>query len=374
MTAGPILESAETDGGAPTAGGRRSFLGPLALLLGVLGPVAGAIAVVTLVPDSLHTVMPRPSTVTMPVTLTRDDQSQAVQAALSWHSGPSLTAPNWSGLVTAVGVAVGERITSGTAIVTIDGIERIALASARPFYRPIGPGVTGGDVQDLRRALSGLGFGPLGTGDTYDSALKSAIRRLEAQLTGGSATQLSGVFDPSWVVFLPAAAATVGSVAMQVGSAAPPPGQAIVTSRQILTPFNLSATPSQGVSEPLPSSAFGYVLVLGNGAVIRLAHGFTVSNYADLARVASAVGIGTSSLTGVIRLAAPEERSTVPSTSVVSDASGKYCVFVVDGGGLKPFVVRPTGGLPGVTEVIGLPASVQRVVTNPQQVAPDRSC
>ena len=59
---------------------------------------------------------------------------------------------------------------------------------------------------------------------------------------------------------------------------------------------------------------------------------------------------------------------------MVSDASGSYCVFVPEGKRLKAFVVNPAGGLPGVTEVTGLPKSIQSVVANPDQVAAGRSC
>jgi hypothetical protein len=124
----------------------------------------------------------------------------------------------------------------------------------------------------------------------------------------------------------------------------------------------------------LPSDSAGYVLVLGNGSTVPVATGFSVSAALDLAKVASTIGTGTSSLTGQVRLASPKDLSTVPSTAVVSDASGRYCVFVAAGKTLEPFVVSPAGGLPGVTELTGLPESIQSVVANPDQVAAGRSC
>lgn len=257
---------------------------------------------------------------------------------------------------------------------TINGIERIALESPQPFYRQIGPGVTGSDVEALRTALSSLGMGPAGSGATYDADLRSAIQRLDARLSGISASKASGVFDPSWVIYLPAASVTTASVDLQLGTTPPAPGQVIVTSTRTLMPFRLSTSSSQGVPVPLPSTSTGYVLVLGNGTVIPVASGFAISGRKTLAKVASAIGSGSASLTGVVRLASPESVSTVPSTAVVSDAAGRYCVFVVEGKRLRAFVVSPAGGLPGVTRVTGLPKSIQSVVADPDQVAAGRSC
>jgi hypothetical protein len=374
IASAPPAESAEgaESSGAPRR--RRSVLGPFVLLVGILGPVVALVAVVAFAPDSLPSVTPPATTVTMPVQLTQDNKAQAVQASLTWRRGPSLRAPSWSGLITAVDIRPGKRIVSGTPIVTINGIKRIALASPQPFYRPIGQGATGSDVAALRTALSRLGIGPVGSGVTYDSDLRDAIQRLNGELAGIPASRASGVFDPSWVIYLPKATVTAASVDVQLGTAPPAPGQIIVTSPRKLMPFRLSASSSQGVGVSLPSTSSGYVLVLRNGAVIPVAAGFTISEPKTLARVASAIGTGSSSLTGVVRLTSPGSLSTVPSTAVVSDASGRYCVFVAYGKRLKAFVVSPAGGLPGVTDVTGLPKSIQSVVADPDQVAAGRSC
>jgi hypothetical protein len=374
IAAGSTPENADFNGSSQPGRRGRSLLGPFVLLVGIIGPVAGLVAVVAFAPDSLPSVDPPAATVNMPVQLTPDSKAQAVQASLNWRTGPSLRAPNWSGLVTAVNISRGKRITSGTPIVTINGIERIALASPQPFFRQIGPGITGSDVEALRTALSRLEMGPAGSGATYDADLQSAIKRLDAKLSGISAAKASGVFDPSWVIYLPSTSVTAASVDLQLGTTPPAPGQLIVTSPRALKPFRLSASTSQGVPIPLPSSSTGYVLALGNGTVIPIARGFTVSAPKTLAKVASAVGVGSASLTGMVRLTSPDSLSTVPSTAVVSDASGRYCVFVVEGKKLKAFVVNPAGGLPGVTKVTGLPKSIQSVVANPYQVAAGRSC
>ncbi len=353
---------------------RRSILGPIVLVVGVVGPIAGLVVLVALVPDSLRSAAPPATVVTMPVQITKDDKPQAVQASLNWRSGPTLLAPNWSGLVTAVDIRPGQRITSGTPIVTIDGIRRIALASPQPFYRQIRPGVAGGDVQALRTALARLGLGSVGFGTTYDATLKAAIQRLNARLEGTSVSSASGVFDPSWVIYLPAEYVSVASLNFQLGAAPPPPGQAVVTSQRTLKPFRLVASSSQGVPASLPPISAGYVLVLRTGTIVPVGQGFAISTPRALAKVTSALGSGASSLAGVIRLASASSLSTVPSTAVVSDASGTYCVFAPVGKGLKAYVVTPAGGLPGVTEVTGLPKSIQSVVANPDQVAAGLSC
>jgi hypothetical protein len=344
-----------------------------ALLAGVLAPAAGLIAVALLVPDTLHSVSSRPVPVTMPVTFTRDTKAQAVQASLSWRSGPSLLAPAWSGLVTAVEVASGSSITSGTSLATIDGVERIALTSSRPFYRSIGPGVSGSDVVDLRGALARLKIGPVGSGATYDVTLHDAIKHLQARLTGASVSKASGVFDPAWVVFLPTSRLVSSTVNLTVGSAAPPSGQVIVGTTPQLNPVSLSASSSDG-SASLPADSTGYVLDLADGTVVPTDRGFGVNDRTSLDVLAKALGPSATQLSGQVHLAQPQSLATVPSTAVVSDAAGNYCVFVSVAGRLNAIVVRPAGGLPGETEVAALPASVQTIVANPAQVAAGRSC
>ena len=353
---------------------RRSILGPFVLLVGVVGPVAGLVVLVILAPDSLPSVAPAPTAITMPVTITENNMARSASAPLTWHAGPSLLAPSWSGLVTAVHVVPGQRVTSGTSIVSVGGTDLIALASPQPFYRQIGPKTVGIDVEYLRTALGRLGIVNVGSGATYDVLLKSAIQQLDAKLTGIPAREASGVFDPGSVLYLQSDF-VAASVDLQVGTMVPVTGHVIVASAQTLAPFSLAASSPQGVAPPLPSSSLGYVLVLADGTAIPLAAaGFGVTDPIDLQRVASAVGSGSPSLIGEVHLAAPVVVAAVPSTAVVSDASAAYCVFVVNATGLRALLVTPVGGLPGVTELTGLPRSIQSIVVNPNQVAAGRSC
>jgi hypothetical protein len=311
----------------------------------------------------------------MPVTITQDAEARAVQASLTWTAGPTLFAPAWSGLVTGVKAAPGSLVQSGTAIASIDGITRIALASTLPFYRMIAPGTIGPDVTALRGALARLGISPVGSGTSYDPALEGAIKTLEARLIGEALGLAKGVFDPSWVIYLPVANLKVAAVNLQVGLPAPGEGQPIATSPQSLNPFTLAPAASNGlIPLPLPSNPTDFVFSPAPGVDVPVGESYTISSPTDLASVAAIVSQGSSTASGQINLSHAATLSTVPATAVVSDSAGRTCVFVTSGRLLVPLLVTTASGLPGATEVVGLPASVERVIANPGEVAAGRGC
>jgi HlyD family secretion protein len=77
-------------------------------------------------------------------------------------------------IVTAVRVAPGGRVASGTVVLEVSGRPLIALPGAVPAYRDLKPGATGKDVKQLQAALSGLGFHANRSG-TFDAATKRAL-------------------------------------------------------------------------------------------------------------------------------------------------------------------------------------------------------
>jgi hypothetical protein len=354
--------------------GRGGLLGAILLLAALLGPVAALVVAVSVVPDGLAPVTPPPKVLTLPVSVTTDSESQAVEATLHWGGSVSLLAPTLEGIVTAVDVAPGSLVTSGTPLFVVDGVTVIALRSPEPFYEPIGPGSEGPEVVMLRHALYELGIHPTGTGDRFDPELEAAIGRLYARLDPGVALPRNLAFNPSWVVWLPVASLHVASVAVTVGESPPAPGAVAVSSTKQLEPFSLTTSAVGGVPETLPASSAGFALTLSAGPTVPVGPGFRVSAPGALATVAKVLGSGATSLTGTIALVHPRRYTTVVTSAVVADAAGQLCVFTVSSGQLRPILVDTHGGPPGEVAVTGLPPSVQEVVANPAQVARGRSC
>jgi hypothetical protein len=351
---------------------RWGFVWVVVLVVALVVPVAGLVVVGLFVPDSLSKNAAAPVPVTMPVTSQTDARAVGVQASLKWVGGPSLLAPGWSGLVTGVSVGAGSSVSSGTPIVVIDGLTRVALVSASPFYRSLSVGVSGPDVQMLRDALLPLkGTGLTGRGDTFDAVLQRSVKAFQVKFLGVAPADADGVFDPSMVVFLPVPSLVVGKVDAAVGTLPPAQGMAVVESTSVLQPFTFGPmTDSSGkAGAPLPSSSTGYEFVPAVGPTLAVGKGFAISDPASLAAVTAAFPGRPDSITGQVQLVDPETYSVVPASAIVTGTDGHYCVFRAgDGGRFVSYPVTPGGGLPGQTEVTGLDASVDSVVANPAQL------
>jgi hypothetical protein len=352
----------------PRRRGRRAWAAVVLAVI-MLAPLAALGLLVKFAPNRLSVVNPAPSVLTLPVTTGTDNETVNVTATLTYGSEVTLLAPQWNGIVTAIDVSPGQTVTSGTPILAVDGNTEIALQSSLPFYRPIGPGTDGPDVAALRSALSAIGYGDLGSSTSYGPTLQAAIEDLAGKLMP-DASPVPDTFSPSWVVYLPVSSLKVASVSATLGSSAPPPGQGFLTSTSVLQPFSLS--PAQGAS--LPSSSNGYELVLEDGSDIPLQAGFKVSSPSALSTVQQSLSGNPTSLSAQIQLIHPATFQEVPTTAIVTSASGHQCVFLDHHGRLSPVIVKTYSGLPGVVEVTGLAAHTQEVVANPDQVAADRGC
>ncbi|WP_298335862.1 hypothetical protein [Ferrimicrobium sp.] len=337
------------------------------LTLGIVAPVAGTAVVLVAVPDNLASVTPAPSPITSPITTTQDYHAQQVRADLTWSKGVGLRAPGWQGIVTALDTRPGAVITTGDPIISVNGVTRIALHSVEPFYAPIGPGSVGPDVAYLREALAPLALGDVGSGDVFNAPLEAVVTKLAQRLDPGVPIDSLVTFDPNWVLFMPTQSVTVAHVVATVGLSAPSPGSPVIEAATTLDPFRLD------VSSP-PASVSGYELLASGGVSVPVAAGFQVTDTQSLAKVAAAVGVNATSLTGTLRLVKPIVLPTVPNTAVVTGQTGANCIFSPRGGHFVPHIVHTIGGPPGETEVTGLPPSISKVLVNPAAARPDLSC
>lgn len=78
-----------------------------------------------------------------------------------------------SGIVTSVDVEPAEEVSAGDVIYTIDLRPVVVAQGDIPSFRPISRGVVGGDVSQLQRLLSSLGFynGVMGAGRANEPAV-----------------------------------------------------------------------------------------------------------------------------------------------------------------------------------------------------------
>lgn len=211
----------------------RSVAAAIGSVLWVVVPLVAAAAVLT---RADHRTNPTPPDSTWtPIGPPVTSIERSASLLLTWATGPPLVAPQWSGLVERVDLAPGQAVTSGQSVGRVGGSDRLLVASAAPFTRPLQVDDVGSDVADLNTTLASLGL-PAGGADRYTTATLRGVRALSRQLVGAEVD----TFDPNWFVFTPSASVLVASVEFVAGAPAPSAGSVLATSRAVLTSATLS--------------------------------------------------------------------------------------------------------------------------------------
>lgn len=352
---------------------RRAATGlPLLTLLSLLIPLAFLSALRLLTSDDLEGVTFDRQPVTAGVTKREVRDRQQVSVVLAWEEGAVLRAPGWSGIVTAVYVAPGEKLTQGQKVLAIDGVDRVSFARPWPFYRRLESGDEGPDVALLHELLLTTGFieGLPDDPEFFSFATSLAVADFNASL-GAPATR---VFDPSMVIWLPQTPFAIDTLDLSAGAPAPGPGSVIATGPATLTGAQLaSASPAEPlVLEP----GVPYILVKGEARL----------PFAPAALTLPPESLET--LAGLVeplaeRTDAAIERETalralaVPSTAIVANATGGLCAWVADASsnpGFRPVAVTLAGSRAGVTDVVSGLSAEDQVLVNPADVLDDWQC
>ena len=158
------------------------------------------------------------------VTVTPSDGAVQRPVQVRVDIGPALTSFSVlpGGVVTAVLVRPGAVVRTGSRLVEVDGVARLAAHTSRPFYRPLGRGDRGADVDALTSLLGQLGLRPhQARPHVFDAGIASAVRRLAVSIGAAS----DGTFDPAWVVWLPAPQLVVSAVHAEAGAPVAAAGQ-----------------------------------------------------------------------------------------------------------------------------------------------------
>lgn len=101
--------------------------------------------------ERLSSVNLQPAPVAMLATETLEEDLLAVVVALEWGDPLSVRSTGAAGVITAVMAEPGRRLRSGTVVYSVDGVERLAVATPRPFHRRLESGTRGEDVSMLQK-------------------------------------------------------------------------------------------------------------------------------------------------------------------------------------------------------------------------------
>jgi peptidoglycan hydrolase-like protein with peptidoglycan-binding domain len=191
--------------------GKRLFSVIFAFMIGAASAAAAGAALWADPPENLSA----PSAArTAPIVYVehRDERSATAVATTSKPAGVSLAR---GGVVTSTECVGGASIESGRIVATLDGRPVLGIATSIPFYRDLGPGLSGPDVDALRTALRAMDYDVAAKG-AYDIKLVSAVRALQAK---HSLEQRDGNLSLRDVMWLPAASTEILSCDALVGSA-----------------------------------------------------------------------------------------------------------------------------------------------------------
>lgn len=340
---------------------RRFILGAAALGL-LVGPGLFLAWLRWGVEDRLREIDPpaEPLVIAVEHRLIVDDQ--LVNASLEWGPALEVFAPDWSGVVTDIYRSEGETVTSGEAVLSINGVDRLAFASGQPFWRPLRRGDIGADVNELQQLLVGRGYDVQPDGE-FGATTQEAVKLLEASL---GILKPGGVFDPGWVLWLPSEAFEISSIETSVGSPAPSAGSAVLAGPQPLLDVEFQD------DQDVPLDLSGTWTLASGGLEYSIVDGSLDAD--SLTRLRRATGSEVLSISGRVTSQNPVEVIEVPASAVMSSADGELCVWVPGPDGYMARAVELEGG--GVAQVFvvsGLSAG-DEVLANPAEILNDRTC
>ena len=289
--------------------------------------------------------------------LERYDQTQVGVSLI--YARPAVATTQASGTITSLNVTSGSAVHSGDVVMTVDAGDVIAYASDRPLYRDITEGDSGDDVSTAQQLLATLGYLDADPDGKVGSDTRAAIIAFNAAHGYG---KRNPVLLRASLVWLDSDVATVATVDVSLAQQVSP-GTVLwsaVAAPVALKVSETSVVPQDGEWE---ISAYGVTAdyVPGSG---------TVTDPDAVSSIASAMGTVAEG-TAAVRRAEPLVVGSVPSSAVVSDSSGRTCIFPsLDG---APLDIEPTGGDLGTVELD--PSLVgQHVLVNPREAREDLTC
>jgi hypothetical protein len=313
-----------------------------------------------------------------PIRAVSGQQFETVDLVIKRESGPAVAAPSWVGTVQQIFASPGSNVSDGSRVATVDGVERLAVSAAQPFYRVLVAGDSGPDVATLNAFLSRRRFSA-GTGASFTYATSKGVRELAALIGAPSTTS----FDPSWLVWLPTNPYVVASTKLVLGFPAPPPGSTLFTSpSSLVSAVPISADTASNLnsnSQTAPTVSRDDILSIPTGDSIQVgsqALGLTTSRDALSPTGLSALSKLVSSNQTVVQAIevrqATSNEFVVPTAAIVGGATQTCVEIESTHGDAKPVRIRVVEDDQGQTIVTGRLSLSKRVLVSP--TGRNRSC
>ncbi len=317
---GQAEKTAVTD--APTETSWPVLFFSLLLILSLLVPAGLLVWLRVGSDDHIESLDPTPILVWEETSTFAATRRQPATITLQWSIPLRIKAPSWSGMVTDVYLVRGSLLSSGSPVLQIDGVKRIAWETPSPFWRSLSFGTKGEDVLWLEQNLKAMGMFESEPDQSFNRATEGAVRNLASSI----GAENSAVFDPSWIVWLPERAIEIDIIFIEPGMSAPYVGSPIVETSRTLAENEVKDFDGKLLSLP----GEWVFTIPGIDQEFRLLDG-KLSEEARNA-LGPLLDDGQASVDGVIQLAQAEESLVIPASSVVTSSEGDLCVYVSESG------------------------------------------
>jgi peptidoglycan hydrolase-like protein with peptidoglycan-binding domain len=324
--------------------------------------------------DTLSAIEVEAQPIEVIVSSISDDGSRDAVLSIALEDPPSIAAPNWSGLVTELGVKAGDSIREGDILVAVDGIDRIAVATVDPPYRTLVSRTRGADVAEAQAALKRLGFYTGDVDGSYGSEMATAARSLAVEL---GVDRPDGSLDASWFVWLPSQHFEVSKVSAELGFPAPASGEPWIEGARPVTGARLLG------QDGTPLDLSGRWVFTIDSLTVPIIDGQAVATASELRKLVADAGALPSGdtdqssdlqIVGLIQLESPLSVIEIPATALVTSESGQLCVYRKDGTGYSPTPVDVNPGRPGLVTVATGLSSGETILANPADLFGSPSC
>ncbi|KRB38478.1 hypothetical protein [Microbacterium sp. Root180] len=296
--------------------------------------------------------------------------AQTVSITLAWSDGIALKAPAWGGLITESGVKPGDVVRSGTRIVRVDGVWRVAASTPAPYYAPVSQGSSPGDVKSVNALLRDMGFDA--PGDSWSWSTSVALREFARGIGVPDADAVSAM-DPAWLVWSPTAEIVVAALPLTVGTGAPGQGEDVLLGPPRLASVSVAA--EDGATLPDVDAEGEWILrVAGESMPYRSPE--MTDDLAGSGIERALAASRPSEAEGLVERAETIEGWQVPVSAVHTDAAGAHCVFRRDesDAGYRAVRVDVQRGTIGTARVDGPLRPHDEILVNPSAVAGDAEC
>ncbi len=264
-----------------------------------------------------------------------------------------------SGTVTAMHASGGSDVTHGDLLMVVDAAEVFAYAADAPLFRDVSRGSDGTDVAIAQQLLIDLGYLEGEPDGDAGYVTEQAIKKFNEEHGYG---KNNTVLSRAAVVWIGPSAATVDEMVVAVGDSVSP-GTAVFSTTASMSAIEVTEPPTMSADGPL-------VLDVGGTVVDYEAGSGYVTDPESVALIADALGdLGEG--VGLTRLATPTEVASVPAPAVVTDDTGRTCIFPDLTGDAVP--ITPLGGTLGTVDV-DLALAGEPLLLNPREVRETIAC